>query len=296
MYRSQPAMLIFLFFILLVHTNCSRHQDDRQLIESLSQKLEQSATVNFYEIMTMMKSLEEKTEDFCTRERALEWFPKAKEMEKLTTEIRNKAYALKAGILKGENAIKNLIADLHLYKNNLQQIDSSFITAGVLNNSFLNSFFTAITGDSTGKHSPKFSVDDYKMKARLNMLIAELNYQAYKLINYCISKVVCNKFINTWYEPILSQNTEVLEPGKTLKIKAGIGSYSKQVLSEVIFGDRKTPLNDYGYAEYNVKAPSKPGMYSVPVHISFLNPFTGKKEEQTSNIQYRVVAPCTETP
>lgn len=77
-----------------------------------------------------------------------------------------------------------------------------------------------------------------------------------------------------------------------LTINAGIGTYSKAAQPKIRINGIIAPLNEEGIAIYQLKAPKKPGEYTVPVVISYFNLITGKEEIKSINIDYTVTKPC----
>jgi len=87
---------------------------------------------------------------------------------------------------------------------------------------------------------------------------------------------------------LISQNSNILSPGSSLEIRAGVGYFSTKTSPEITINNKTIPLLDSGYALYKIKVPEKEGFYQFPVYTKFLNLNTGKIEIIKKDIKYTV--------
>ena len=113
-----------------------------------------------------------------------------------------------------------------------------------------------------------------------------------KVTTFCNNKVGTIGDGFDWYTSIIGQNSKYLKPGETLEIQAGIGAFSTRGNPEIVIDGKLSKINEDGYVLYKTKTPNKPGTYSIPVHLSFVNPTTGKDESWMVNVNYTIAKPC----
>ncbi|RYD91735.1 MAG: hypothetical protein EOP50_13785 [Sphingobacteriales bacterium] len=91
--------------------------------------------------------------------------------------------------------------------------------------------------------------------------------------------------------PIVNQNAAVLQTGGRLHIEAGIGRISTRSQPHVFVGGKEVVLSESGMAQWNRKVPTRPGHYSLPVRITFMDQ-DGKEQIVTKTVAYEVIS-CT---
>jgi hypothetical protein len=91
-----------------------------------------------------------------------------------------------------------------------------------------------------------------------------------------------------WLHGLIGQSTRYVKSGELIDITAGIGEFKRVGRPEVKIDGKKVALNEYGYAEYKLKASSIAGKHSVPVEMSYIDQ-DGKKNRLLKTIEYTVL-------
>jgi hypothetical protein len=260
----------------------------------MTEKLDKANTISNMSTAIAVKSLEEKTMEACTQERALEWYPKAKQVVAESKKIRDAINGIRQQETIHDSTTGNLIKSLFRYRQSIESVDTTFTIEAVLKLSFINRFLWDITGDSIGQSHQLLHTNRDIVNGYLAMLETDIKIAENRLVHFCDNKVggCCWGFFS--YSSIVGQNSSILGPGEKLTITAGIGAYSRDAQPEITINNKQIPLNEEGYSEYSIKAPQKPGSYSVPVTISFTDPITWKPETKQMRIEYTVAKKCNE--
>lgn len=242
----------------------------------------------------IFQSLKEKTTEYFTKERAEIWFPKAKAVLQLSADAYQFFQRLKTKQTFNSANAKEIITYLAKYKEAVLNIDPSIRIR------FENSFPPLLNKyDSSRKSSDQLYTTYFNSKpsiARgiLTVLENDILLTEKNIITFCHEQV---RYIHDYhdfnsYSAIVGQNSNSLKPGGKLEITAGIGSYSKAAQPKIRINGIVTPLSEEGFATFELKAPKKPGDYTVPVLISYFNQTTGKDETRAIDINYTVTKPC----
>lgn len=241
---------------------------------------------------TTLLSLEDKTADPTTSEKAKIWFPKAQKAQELSSEFNNYVEQLKKEERIGSEKASLLFKKMKELGNSLLNTDS-LIGRTFESPEFMNSFIdtTCTSGEvffrRYFKAASKESSNAFLSKLQNNVIVF-----SNKLIRFCSEQIAIHYPIYDYYSVIVGQSSEVVEPGKRINIKAGVGAFSKAATkSQVIINGKDIPFNDYGVSEYNLNAPKNPGKYSIPVKISYTDQ-EGKEQIIETRIKYTVAKIC----
>lgn len=290
MYRLRLLALLAIFFNL---TSCHREsENNRQIIEDIQKSLDRSnATIN-RATQFVLKNLDDKTVDYCTREKALIWNARAQAATKLVKDLVDYIYELKELTTINTGLSDKLYARLEILHSELFKIDSTIQV----------NFPEKLLKETFSFYGLQFNKDDfYKLfknnsgemqQLVLSKIQNDLKISENTLIGFFDTKVSCNILTFDTYSAIIGQNSTILKPGDLLTIKAGMGVFSKSGQPKILINGRKAELGDEGYALVNIKTPIKPGSYSVPVDISFMNITTGKMDSLKVNVEYTIAKEC----
>lgn len=275
-------------------SGCSDKSKENPVLASLQSSLINSTSSIHLSTETILKSLEEKTTDYKTKERADYWYPKAIQAVAYSSAILDHINAAEktTGITADQS--KEIFSQLLKYKKDLLNIDSSI--REVFESYFVNfpnkqdstetsnenSFFTTYF-----KHSTRSEQSAILAKFQNDIVVMEN-----KIIAFCNTKVGFIGDFFTFYSPVIGQSSGNLKPGEELEITAGIGAFSNAAQPKIIINGREIKLGDEGHSLYKIKVPQTPGNYSVPVKISYFNQAIGKDYFYETTIKYTVAEPC----
>jgi hypothetical protein len=242
-----------------------------------------------------MKSLEEKTTEYATKERAAIWFSKAEQIVSLSSENYNYVGSLKKMKEINSEKIKELFTRLLKYKEDILNIDSSirydFDNSLILISKSFDSSVQAEKsfGNKFFKNSNSSAISSMLTKLQNSIKVIEN-----KTIAYCYQKIGSTDgdgFFD-FYSSIVGQSSSYVKGGEKIEIMAGVGAFSRMAMPKININGKLIKLGDEGFAAYKFKTSSKPGKYKVPVKIVFFNPTTGKEEIHEVNVKYTVAKEC----
>ena len=288
--QFYPFLSLALFFSAC---NGKSHNDD--IIKVLEESLERSNNSINVSSVTIMKSLEEKTTEYATKERADIWFSKAEQIVNLSSETYDYVGTLKKMKEVNSEKAKELFTSLMKYKEDVLNIDSSIRYE--FTNSFIlisNSFDSSVQAEKNFGNKFFKNSNSSAISAMLTKLQNSIKVIENKTIAYCHQKIGSTDgdgFFDS-YSAIVGQSSNYLKPGDKLEIKAGIGAFSKKAMPKININGSNIELGEEGYASFKIKTPRNPGEYKIPVKISFLNPTTGKEETMKINVEYTVAKEC----
>lgn len=272
-----------------------------------------NATVNA-STETIMKSLDEKTKEPETAQRANEWNPRAKQVVEYSTAVYTYIQGLKTRIMKdadgdinnpekkfkednldiathimvekGEG--KKLLGMLTDYKKNVLDVHPD------IKKEFENSLPIDLTKPpTTNKGNNTWEAAYFRMVPTVAAITILTKFQndvktaENKIVAYCHNKVGEVKVVFDSYAAIVGQNSNYLMPGEEITINAGIGAFSKDAKPTIQIGNSTVPIGPEGFAEMKI-AGGGIGEHSVPVRISYFNQFTGKDEVVERTVKYKV--------
>jgi hypothetical protein len=284
---------LYLAIALLVSACSSKSNSNDAVVKALEESLENSNKAINMSSTTIMRSLEDKTQDPATLERASIWFSKAEQIVNLSTEASVYIEGLKK--LKDINSekAKELFIVLKKYKEDVLNVDSS------IRYEFANSISALPYSIDSSENSEKkfgnkfFSTSNsLYTSAMLTKLQNSIKTIENKTLTYCHNKTTSHRIIDYFPSPIIGQSSKYINPGDYIEISAGIGSFTTFPNQKISIGGNIIPLNQNIIAIAKIKGSKISGKHIVPVKISFINPVTGKEEIHETTIEYTVTAPC----
>jgi|GEM_PF-5053663 len=110
-----------------------------------------------------------------------------------------------------------------------------------------------------------------------------------KLLTFCEENTRMDQgFFYYVEEPLMSLSSSAVRAGEPIEVTAGIGSFSRRALPEIIINGAKTPLREEGFARYRLKASAKPGRHTVHVRLQYRD-VDGKTVYRERDLQYTVI-------
>lgn len=313
--RQKMINIMYLVLTALLALNVS--SEILNAFKTVRRSLEATNTTVNASTSTIIKSLEEKTREEATKERALEWYPKAQTVVSTTKQLFDYIESLKNKIITNAGGNPNdpsvsfkednldivtkmmvkggegnkLKALLEKYTADIKKIDPSIDSA------FKNAFVDVSNPPGQDGKTKPWDVAYFNMVPTVAGLTILSKFQndirtaENKLVAYCHQKVGEVKIIFDSYAAIVGQSTNYAMPGQEVTVTAGIGAYSKSAQPSISIGGTGVSIGPDGFAEYKTTATSV-GEHSIPVRISFMNQVTGKMEEKNVDVKYTVASPA----
>jgi hypothetical protein len=264
------------------------------VIKALETSLKNSNQAMTISSEMFLISLEEKKQNYTTKERANIWYQKASQVQTFYSKMFNYIEELKKmkGI-KYEQSQK-LFTRLREFNDDVLRIDSSvrleFTKSisdifGLINepenieNEFYTKFFKNSNPTLTSAILTKFQND--------------ITFTRNKITLYCKEKIGSIDEFELFesFSALVGQSSSYVRAGEVFEINAGVGAFSKRLIPEININGTHVNLDDHGMASKKITAHNKPGKYSVPVTIKFINS-DGKHEEHQIIVEYTVAKEC----
>lgn len=296
------SITLYLLALLPLFLSCSSHPSDTSILKELDDGLLQSNASITLNNANILETLKSRTFDPKTRGKAGLWFPKAQQVSQLSqiqinyldslkSLVKNSTVNHKQSVNKlfSENNLgEEIFVKLNNYKQQIVTIDSKIqielskaitIFSKDLDSSYAEQFITQLFNTATGSEATAFL-----SKLQNNILIAEN-----KCLSFCLDQTGYldgDNFIA--FEAIVGQNAQILKTGNELVITAGLGGFSKTTLPKIIIAGEDVAPNERGIVIHKIKTSRKPGNYSIPVTIEFVDQ-EGNLQTRTFDVKYTLV-------
>ena len=119
-------------------------------------------------------------------------------------------------------------------------------------------------------------------KLKIDILLSEQ-----EIIKYCDKHLISTVDRFTIFAPLVTLNSNVVAPGDTIELSAGIGAYYSSVRPNITIAGASVPVVSGGLAFYTLRASKRPGRYSIPVRIEYTTPY-GHRSRVDRDVYYRV--------
>jgi hypothetical protein len=255
--------------------------------------------------LSNINEIEEKLQDPITREKAIQWYAKAKMAIKYTQSAQQFIQSSKSSIIASSQYADTKDESSSFYDKKLYS--EIFDTI----NSFSNHLIGLIPNDKIS-YLGVLPIQTIISKPTDTKLVWAKTYfegLSNKAIGAVLSKVendvlrstdIILNFMNNQSEsiiyydefllPLVSQNSMVFLPGQTLEISAGLGAYSSISTPKIKINNQFIHITENGYGIYKkIITNEKSG--SLPIIISYKDPNTGKLSTLSKSINYTVFQP-----
>lgn len=309
--RQKMINIMYLVLTALLALNVS--SEILNAFRTVNRSLESTNITVNQSTATIMKSLEEKTQDPQTKERATPWFAKAGLVVSTSQKLYDYIESLKNQILtkaggkagdpsvpfKEDNldiVTKMMVKDgegkklktlLEQYSKDIRGIDHE------IDSSFSTPFVDVSNPPGRDGKTKDWEISYFHMVPTIAGLTILSKFQndiktaENKVVTFCHQKVGEVKVVFDSYAAIVGQNSNYLMPGQELEIKAGIGAFSKAAQPTININGSNVAIGDEGFALTKINAGGV-GSHTVPVRISFFNQTTGKDEVKEVKVDYVV--------
>jgi hypothetical protein len=299
-----------LLSMLLLASCADKIKTDLIAYEALEEGLTNSNILINNGTMTALKELDNKLSDPATTERAKHWMPRAQQVAAFSREMMSYIEGLKSALReegsgksfrkgdktsvmrvfeKKEKGVE-LYQHLKKYGSDVLAIDPEI--SSVFKQKIV---LTTQSFDSTadqGQNFTKTFFNDIPAAAALAMLTKfENNVKIIeaKTIDFCNNKVgsLDGYGFYTSYVAFAAISNSCVNPRETLELTAGLGTFNRAAQTVITVNNISVPLGEDGASHYTFNAPDKPGKYTVPVKIDYVN-MDGKKQTIMKTITYTV--------
>ncbi len=311
-----PVSLVCFVIIQIIFSSCAdKIKTNIIAFEALDDALVNSNVTIEKGSKSLYASLEQKTTEPSTSERAKQWLPRAMRVQKISTNAYQYIEALrmdlkkKAGLKTDEDpksfresdksAVvrlfekdgkgEELYDHLRKYRQDILAVDADL--TGTFNNS---TTLTQLSFDSLGK-KPGFTMtffDDIPTIAALAMLSKfqnNIRVTENEMAAFCNNKIGTTDGSGYYmtYSAFAIISSSCMKGLEEAEITAGVGSFSKAAQPTIKINGQDVPLDEDGASHYKFKASDKAGKHAVPVEITFTDQ-DGKKQTINKNIEYTV--------
>lgn len=266
-------------------------------------------TVN-HSTETIIASLQEKTTDPTSREKALVWLPKAQQAQTLSKGLYDYIDGLRNRILKeagfdpaknGDSSFKadnldiatrimveggegeKLQKRLAQYKSDLSKIDPSFADLVQMDLSVPK---TQDKGNKTWQSAYFHMVPTVAAMTILSKFQNDVKTAENRVVSFCHEQVGKVTVRYDTFAAIVGQSSNYVMPGQSIDVYAGVGAFSKAAAPQITINGAGAALGPDGQAKMTVQGGGL-GKHSVPVVIRFQDQ-DGKMQTVTKNVEYTV--------
>jgi len=268
--------------------------------KTINESLEKSNGTVQTSTTKIFESLTNKMGEDATREKAMIWQPKAKEVIMHTTDAYKFIDDLKKELLaqsKGDDdqntVTRVLVSEGRAAK--LYKILSDY-KVNVLKDSAIRAQFEKSLPISLEKpknsDKPDWERAYFYMAPTVGAISILSKFQndirnaENKIVTFCHEKVGQVELRFDAFEAIVGQSSKYLMPGQELEITAGLGAFSRSKLPTVTINGSNVALDEKGIAVYKTTATGQ-GSRTVNVTVSFTDQ-DGKPQTRTIPVEYMV--------
>ncbi|MBO9660326.1 MAG: hypothetical protein J7527_16010 [Chitinophagaceae bacterium] len=277
------------FAVLSFCISCRQSSEKDALLQSLKQSLDRSArTINGSSSFALAQ-LHEKRMTPGTSYKAGIWLPKAELADKYKIQILQQIEMMIHN--DEDNAAPINESDLHTLKDRLKSYADSTIAI----DAFIKREFAPIFADSTKNDLSPLTMLANLKRAKSNVeratILAQLKltvtHSTNNVIQYCLEQIPspCRFYV---YAPLITQYTHAVQSGEQVEIIAGIGSYSANAQPKTMIAGKRCIQKEDGTFRYQLTAKGKPGVYSIPVVIDYIDEM-GDPVKTNKTITYRLL-------
>lgn len=295
------SFLIVLFAVAIVSgsPSCSaKTKEDEKLIEMLENNLTRSNAFLNSNTEDVLSDLELKTGDLSTYAKAKIWQPKAMAIQAATNEFEKYIESVKTDLQTGRiktidrNKADEILRSLLDYKTRIWTVDQDITNTFQHSLVFISPFLDSVGASNQGKIKQILTQNSIsKSLAMLTLMQSNAKIVENRTIKYCFNKTDVVALICIFNSSIVSQSSSYVRAGEKMEITAGVGTFDRRAIPSITFNGKPAEPSYDGIARYSFRAPSKPGKYTLPVELSYIDQDANKQIEKRI-IEYTVAKEC----
>ncbi len=284
-----------LLAIITIHTSsCSTHSKDKELISLLEDQLEKSEGGIRRNTDFVLLALTDKSTDPVTSEKAGIWLPKAEEISRITDSVFTYMEGLKKKGKLSNDAADEIGRRLKEFSSQLLSVDEK------IKLEFEHNQFLSICNLNKLPFKKETTQTDFiknlsaeSSTAMLTNIQHNIRQIENKTVTFCNEQVgtTCGLSFHETYSLLVGQNSNIVSPGSEIEITAGVGAFSKVANPHIRINKKKLNLNENGYSSYKFRSSKMPGVYKMPVEISYIDE-SGQNVNRIVTVEYTVTPPC----
>jgi gliding motility-associated protein GldM len=310
--RQKMINMMYLVLTALLALNVSA--EILNAFKTVNRSLENTNAVVDKSSQSIMKSLEQKTTEPATAEKARIWYPKAQQVQEYAKKIYTYIQGLKDDILKkADGDPKNpdkrykednldiatrMMVDKGEGKKLLQQLDEFKKNILAVDPEITKEFSVSLPIDlsapkTQSKSNKSWEYAYFHMVPTVAALTILSKFQndvktsENKVVAFCHNKVGEVIVVYDTYAALAQTDKSYVMPGDEMEITAGVGAFSKAALPVINIAGQNVPLDPDGAAHKKVNAETSLGEHTVNVTVEFVDQ-EGKKRSIVKPIKYIV--------
>lgn len=298
LYIFRPFALFAILCSIIMLFSCNDQSKEEAFLSSLDKTILQSTQSSLYKMKDDIELLLEKTYEPCSREKARLWIPVARTVERFTMNLSVYILNLKKEI-KTKDISSSVLYDslnhrIHIYR------DSTYASHEMIKHYFPDRF-DGIDTPQTKQADLITQLQLLKTATHLQapLLLTQIDHSIMQtgtsMVSFCRENVSCIIDRFDTYSAIIGQSSNVLLPGQTLEITAGIGAFSKTASPKITINGKLCQLQGDGVVRFPLIASGNAGKYKVPVKIDYVDE-NGIQQTISRDIVYEVLIKNKEIP
>lgn len=298
--RQKMINIMYLVLTALLAINISA--EILNAFKTINDSLEKTNGTVKTSTQQIFESLTEKMSEDETREKAMIWQPKAKEVADQTTLVYTFIDGLKKDLLaqsKGDDD-QNTTTRILVKEGKGQQLlkmltdyKMNVLKDSAIRAEFEKSLPISLEMPKSMNSNKKTWEEGYFYMAPtvgalsiLSKFQNDLRNAENKLVTFCHEQVGKVELRFDAFEAIVGQSSRYLMPGQELEITAGLGAFSRSKLPTVTINGSNVALNEKGMAIYKTTATGT-GSRTINVTVAFTDQ-DGKPQTRTIPVEYTV--------
>jgi gliding motility-associated protein GldM len=298
--RQKMINIMYLVLTALLAINISA--EILNAFKTINDSLEKTNGTVKASTQQIFESLTEKMAEDETREKAMIWQPKAKEVTDQTTLVYAFIDGLKKDLLaqsKGDDD-QNTTTRILVKEGKGQQLlkmltdyKMNVLKDSAIRAEFEKSLPISLEMPKSMNSNKKTWEEGYFYMAPtvgalsiLSKFQNDLRNAENKLVTFCHEQVGKVELRFDAFEAIVGQSSRYLMPGQELEITAGLGAFSRSKLPTVTINGSNVALNEKGMAIYKTTATGT-GSRTINVTVAFTDQ-DGKPQTRTIPVEYTV--------
>ncbi len=281
-----------ILFTCAAFISCSNNdKENEKLFKEVNTRLENCNAVLERNIQVYLLKFERDASNPISEEKVSIWYPKVKNVKKISFELIDFINSLK-GKIKAKEQVKFSEEDAKELYRNLVKYRTQILTIDkMINNEFENLINTILeTQDSVKFSETQFQeyINNSNTSSKLCIYTNKIFQIQEAIIAFCSKQYSTETCAFDNLVPIITQNSKHFKSNEILEVEAGVGGYSGDAIRNISVNNKEIKLQPDGVAIYKKIVPAKPGKYNIIVKLNYFNKFIGKPETKEIKVYYTV--------